>query len=227
LWHIMHIYAHYGITEFIIALGFKGEVIKEYFLNYYAKNSNLTVDLSNGQTTIHERQSSDWKVHLIDTGLHTQTGGRLKRLKPWLQDETFLMTYGDGVADVSIPDLVAFHHSQGKMATLTAVHPPARFGGLVISNGEVAEFSEKNQSKEGWINGGFFVLEPEVFDYIADDHTVWEKQPIESLTKEGQLSSYCHDGFWQPMDTLRECRLLQELWENGRAPWKLWDMNYV
>jgi glucose-1-phosphate cytidylyltransferase len=223
LWHIMHSYAHYGFTEFVLALGFKSEIIKEYFLNYYAKNSDLTIDLSNGQTTIHERLNMDWKIHLVDTGLNTQTGGRLKRLKDWLYGETFLMTYGDGVSDVNIAELVEFHRNQGKLATLTAVHPPARFGGLVIDGSCVAEFSEKNQSMEGWINGGFFVLEPEVLDYITDDHTIWEKHPLENLAVEGQLSSFFHKGFWQPMDTLREYRQLQEMWDTGNAPWKVWD----
>ncbi len=227
LWHIMHIYAHYGFSEFIIALGFKSEIIKEYFLNYYAKSSDLTINLSNGQTIIHERQNIDWKIHLVDTGLHTKTGGRLKRLKDWLGDEAFLMTYGDGVSDVNIAQLVSFHQLHGKLATLTAVHPPARFGGLVLNDNQVMEFSEKNQSMEGWINGGFFVLEPKVLEYIADDETFWEKQPLENLAQDGQLSAFFHKGFWQPMDTLRECRLLQEMWDSGNAPWKVWDMMHV
>jgi len=227
LWHIMSVYAHYGFSEFIIALGFKSEIIKEYFLNYYAKNSDLTIDLSNGQTLVHERQCMDWKIHLVDTGLHTQTGGRLRRLKNWLGEEPFLMTYGDGVANVNITELVSFHQNHGKLATLTAVHPPARFGGLMLDDSRVMEFSEKNQSMEGWINGGFFVLEPEVLDYIADDETSWEKQPLENLSMEGQLSAFFHKGFWQPMDTLREYRLLQEMWDKGNAPWKVWDTMHV
>lgn len=223
LWHIMNIFSAYCHHEFVLALGYKAEVVKEYFLNFYAINNDLTLDFTTGQTTIHHGNQPNWRVHLIDTGLGTQTGGRLKRLKEWIGDETFLMTYGDGVADVDIDKLVAFHRQQGKLATITAVRPPARFGGLVIHEKTVTEFSEKNQSQEGWINGGFFVLEPEVLDLVDKDECVWEKGPLEKLASMGQLSAYQHFGFWQPMDTLREYKLLESLWESGHAPWKIWQ----
>lgn len=221
LWHIMSIYANFGFEEFVVALGYKGEVIKEYFLNYRAINSNLSIDLSTGNTQISTGKKMNWRINLIDTGLHTQTGGRIKALKDVIGNETFLLTYGDGVADIDISEVVAFHKSHGKLATVTAVHPPARFGGLVLDGNQVVEFSEKNQAQEGWINGGFFVLEPEVLQYIRDEKTMWEKEPLEKLAQEGQLMSYFHEGFWQPMDTLREQRLLQSLWESGKAPWIL------
>lgn len=222
LWHIMNIYAHHGITEFIIALGYKAEVIKEYFLNFYAFNNDITLDLAKGKTTVYDGKQPKWRIHLVDTGLHTQTGGRVKRLKEWIGDETFLMTYGDGVSDVDIGKLIAFHKKGKSLATVTAVHPAARFGGLVLRGRHVAEFTEKNQSKEGWINGGFFVLEPEIFDLIDDDQTIWERAPLERLAENKQLSAYCHEGFWQPMDTLREHQMLDSLWQSGKAPWKVW-----
>lgn len=222
LWHIMNIYAHHGITEFIIALGYKAEVIKEYFLNFYAFNNDITLDLANGKTIIHDGKQPKWRIHLVDTGLHTQTGGRLKRLKEWIGEETFMMTYGDGVANVDISKLIKFHRKNKKLATVTAVHPPARFGGLDIENNKVIEFKEKHQSKEGWINGGFFVLEPKVLDLIQDDQTMWERTPLEHLAENKQLGAYCHDGFWQPMDTLREYQMLESLWQSGKAPWKIW-----
>jgi len=221
LWHIMNSYASYGYTEFVIALGYKAEMIKEYFLNFFAINNDLTVDLSNGETMIHDGRQPNWRIHLIDTGLNTQTGGRIKRLKKWIGNETFLMTYGDGVSDVNIQKLVEFHREHGKLATVTAVHPPARFGGLVLDGNRVVEFSEKNQSKEGWINGGFFVLEPEIFDTIEDDATLWERGPLDLLAARRELIAYHHEGFWQPMDTLREHRLLESLWESGKAPWQV------
>lgn len=220
LWHIMNLYAAYGHTEFILALGYKAEVIKEYFLHFFSTNNDLTVDLSTGQTTIHSRERLDWRIHLVDTGMHTQTGGRLKRLQPWIGNEPFLMTYGDGVANIDINALVACHQTHEKLATITAVRPPARFGGLVLENSRVIEFTEKNQSQEGWINGGFFVLEPEVLDLIEGDTTMWEKAPLEILAAKGELTAYHHQGFWQPMDTLREYRLLETLWKSGNAPWK-------
>ena len=219
LWHIMNIYASYGFEDFVIALGYKGNVIKEYFLNYRAINSDLSIDLSSGKTEMVGGKKTNWRVNLVDTGLHTQTGGRIKAVKDLIGNETFLLTYGDGVADVDISELLAFHKSHGKLATVTAVHPPARFGGLILEGNQVTEFSEKNQSQEGWINGGFFVLEPEIFQYIRDEHTLWERDPLEKLAAEGQLMAYFHEGFWQPMDTLREQRLLQTLWETGKAPW--------
>lgn len=220
LWHIMNIYANYGVEEFIIALGYKSESVKDYFLNSYAHSNDMTLDLASGETKIYDGKQPNWRLHLIDTGLHTQTGGRIKMLKDWIGSETFLLTYGDGVADVDIGELIAFHKSHGKLATVTAVHPPARFGGLVLDGQQVVEFSEKNQVREGWINGGFFVLEPEVLQYIHDENTVWERDPLEKLAQEGQLMAYFHDGFWQPMDTLREQRMLQAMWDSGQAPWK-------
>lgn len=221
LWHIMSIYANFGFEDFVVALGYKGEEIKKYFLNYRAINSDLSIDLSTGEIDIRKGKRMNWRINLIDTGLHTQTGGRLKALKDVIGNETFLMTYGDGVANIDIHELVAFHKRHGKLATVTAVHPPARFGGLVLDGNQVVEFSEKNQAQEGWINGGFFVLEPEVLQYIRDEKTMWEKDPLEKLAAEGQLMAYFHDGFWQPMDTLREQRLLQSLWESGKAPWNV------
>ena len=221
LWHIMNSYASFGFSEFILALGYKAEIVKEYFLNFYAINSDFSIDLASGKMDVHRHNQPSWKVHLIDTGIHTQTGGRLKRLKEWLGNETFLMTYGDGLSNVNIKKLVEFHQEKKKLATVTAVHPPARFGGLVIDQYQVIEFSEKNQSKEGWINGGFFVLEPEVLEFIKDDQTIWEREPLEKLSSIGELASYCHEDFWQPMDTLREYRLLETLWESGKAPWKI------
>jgi glucose-1-phosphate cytidylyltransferase len=221
LWHIMSIYASYGFKDFIVALGYKGELIKEFFLNYRAINSDLSIDLSTGKTEMSTTPLMDWRLDLIDTGLHTQTGGRIKAVENAVGSETFLLTYGDGVADIDVSELVAFHKSHGKLATVTAVHPPARFGGLVLDGNQVVEFSEKNQAQEGWINGGFFVLEPEVFQYIRSAETMWEKEPLETLAAEGQLMAYSHDGFWQPMDTLREQRLLQSLWETGQAPWSV------
>jgi glucose-1-phosphate cytidylyltransferase len=227
LWHIMNIYAHYGIEEFVLALGYKSEVIKEYFLNFYAKNNDLTIDLKRGKTVIHEGRQPKWIVDLIDTGLLTQTGGRLKRLEQWLGGQTFMMTYGDGVADINIQELLHFHRSHGKLATITAVRPPARFGGLILEDLQVREFSEKNQSQEGWINGGFFVLEPEVLAYIDGDEVSWEKEPLERLADEGELMAFHHAGFWQPMDTLREKRLLESLWESGRAPWSVENLDCI
>ncbi len=222
LWHIMSIYAHYGFTEFVLALGYKQEVVKEYFQNLFAHQNDFTIDLESGRTEIYRKKSPKWTVHLVDTGLETQTGGRVKRLKEWIGGETFLMTYGDGVANVNIADLIAFHKKQKKLATLTAVRPPARFGSLVLEGDRVVEFSEKNQSSEGWINGGFFVLEPEVIEYITNDQTSWEKEPLEYLAKNKQLSAFFHPGFWQPMDTLRDRKQLEAIWESNQAPWKVW-----
>ena len=223
LWHIMNIYSHFGIDDFIIALGYKPEVIKEYFLNFYAINNDLSLDLKNGTTTIHAGKQPNWKIQLVDTGLHTQTGGRLKRLKEWVGHETFMMTYGDGVSDINIEELLKFHKSHGKLATVTAVRPPARFGCLVFDGNRVDSFAEKSQTSEGWINGGFFVLEPEVINYIQDDAMAWERNPLEKLAADGELMAYKHDGFWQPMDTLREQKLLDSMWNSGQAPWKKWD----
>jgi glucose-1-phosphate cytidylyltransferase len=223
LWHIMNTYACYGIDEFIIALGYKGEVIKEYFLNFYALNNDITLDLATGGTVVHDGRQPRWKVHLVDTGAATQTGGRVRRLARWLgEDRTFMMTYGDGVADVDIRALLRFHESHGKLATVTTVRPPARFGGIVFDGHRVAEFTEKPQTGEGWINGGFFVLDRKVIDYVDGDETLWERDPMERLAADGQLMAYRHEGFWQPMDTQRERKLLEELWAGGAAPWKVW-----
>jgi glucose-1-phosphate cytidylyltransferase len=223
LWHIMNIFSCHGITEFIIALGYRAEVVKEYFLNFYALNNDLTLDLATGGTRIHDGRQPRWKVHLIDTGLNTQTGGRVKRIERWLEnDSTFMLTYGDGVSDVDLHALMRFHRAHGKLATVTAVRPPARFGGLAFDGSRVAEFTEKPQVGEGWINGGFFVLERDAIRYIDGDETLWERDPLERLAADGQLHAYMHDGFWQPMDTLRDRKLLEELWAGGAAPWKRW-----
>jgi len=222
LWHIMMHYARYGFKEFVIALGYKGEVIKRYMLDYCSLNSNLTVNLETGEAKIHNDYKMDWVVELVDTGIPTLTGGRIKRLAPHLGDGTFMLTWGDGVSDVNLHDLLAFHRSHGKLATLTAVRPPARFGYIVLQDDQVAEFSAKPQTRTGWINGAFFVLEPEVFDYIEGDDTQWEREPLERLAQDGQLMAYRHTSFWHCMDTLRDIRLLEDLWQSGNAPWKVW-----
>jgi glucose-1-phosphate cytidylyltransferase len=224
LWHIMNIYAKFGFKEFMIALGYKGEYIKEYFLNFYNFNNNISIDMATGETTIHNGACTDWKVHLIDTGLHSQTGGRLKRLKDWLtEDETFMFTYGDGVADINLGKLLKFHQSHGKLATVTTVRSPARFGRINFSGDQIVRFFEKPQAAEGWINGGYFVLNKEVIDYIDGDSTIWEREPIEKLANDGQLMGYRHDGFWSCMDTLKEKHYLEDFWNSGNAPWKVWD----
>ena len=224
LWHIMMHYSYYGFNNFVIALGYKGEYIKRYISDYSKYNTNLVVDFKTGRI---EKQGSslekDWRVELIDTGLKTMTGGRIKRLKKSIGNETFMLTWGDGVSDVDLNALLKFHRSHGKLATLTAVRPPARYGHLHFSGNRVSEFSEKPQIGEGWINGAYFVLEPEIFDYIDGDDTQWEKEPLENLAKDGQLMAYRHQSFWQCMDTLREKYILQKLWESGKAPWKIWS----
>ncbi len=223
LWHILNIYAAGGVTEFIIALGYKAEVIKEYFLNFYAFNNDITVDLANGHTVIHSGNQPDWRVHLVDTGLYTQTGGRLKRLRNWVaKDESFLFTYGDGVADIDVRALVAFHRSHGRLATISTVRTPERFGRIDLRDSQVVDFYEKPSEGEGWINGGFFVLQPEALDYIEGDDTIWERVPVERLARDGQLMGYQHSGFWSCMDTLKEKNYLEELWNTNRAPWKIW-----
>ncbi|MFN8376876.1 MAG: glucose-1-phosphate cytidylyltransferase [Anaerolineae bacterium] len=225
LWHIMKGYAHYGFKEFVIALGYKGEIISRYFLDYYMLSSDLTVNLGTGETQFHDRQREDWIVHLIDTGLKTMTGGRIGRLSKWLHDDTFMVTYGDGVSNIDIDALLAFHRAHGKLATVTAVRPPARFGGLLFDGDMVREFTEKPQIGEGWINGGFMVFEPQVLNYIEGDHTILESQVLEKLASEGQLVAYRHgsnSAFWQCMDTVRELHLLQDHWQRG-APWKVWE----
>jgi len=223
LWHIMNIFGSHSVNEFIIALGYKGEVIKEYFLNFYAINNDITIDLETGKTTIHDGNQPNWKIHLVDTGLYTQTGGRLKRLRNWLgDDETFIFTYGDGVADIDLKSLLAFHKSHGKLATVTTVRSPARFGRIGFQKNQVVEFYEKSESAEGWINGGYFVLHPKAIDYIEDDETIWEQTPVEQLAQDGQLMGYRHGGFWSCMDTLKEKRLLEQMWNSHKAPWKIW-----
>jgi glucose-1-phosphate cytidylyltransferase len=222
LWHILMHYAAYGHREFVIALGYKGEMIKKYMLDCCSLESNLTVNLRSGEVKRHDAVQPDWNVDLIDTGMTTLTGGRIKRLQPHLGNETFMLTWGDGVSDVDLDKLMAFHRAHGKLATMTAVRPPARFGHLEIEGDAIREFSEKPQTAEGWINGAFFVLEPGIFDYIEGDTTQWEREPLEGLARDGQLMAYRHESFWQCMDTLRDKVLLEQLWETGDAPWKNW-----
>jgi glucose-1-phosphate cytidylyltransferase len=222
LWHIMMHYAHYGFKEFVIALGYKGEVIKRYMVDYCSLHGDLSVNLGSGQVTCHGNgHQHDWNIHLIETGEETQTGGRIKRLAPHVGHETFMLTWGDGVSNVDLDKLLAFHRSHGRLATITAVRPPARYGRLDLEGDSVVRFAEKPQLSEGWINGAFFVLEPGVFDYIEGDQTSWETGPLERLAREGQLMAYRHDSFWQCMDTLREKYILENLWAQG-APWKIW-----
>lgn len=225
IWHIMMQYAWYGHKDFVIALGYKGEVIKRYMIDYASLNRNLTVHLGTGAIRMNEGSRYDWTVDLLDTGIDTQTGGRIKRLKTAIGNETFLLTWGDGVSDVNINELIKFHRSHGKLATLTAVRPTARFGHIELDGSLVTEFSEKPQTREGWINGAFFVLEPEVFDYIDGDASHFEKGPLERLAREGQLMAYQHTSFWQCMDTLREKKYLESLWQSGQAPWQIWNDN--
>lgn len=222
LWHIMEHYAHFGFKDFVIALGYKGEVIKDYMENYCRNKSNITVDLGSGKVEYEYEDDIDWKVQLIETGLKTLTGGRIKRLAPYLDDGPFMLTWGDGLSDVDLQKLLAFHRSHGKLATLTAVRPPARYGHLEFDGDRVEEFTEKPQTAEGWINGAFFVLQPEIFEYIEGDDTQWEKEPLQRLAKEGQLMAYKHTSFWQCMDTLREKHLLEQLWAGGNPPWQTW-----
>ena len=223
LWHIMMHYGSFGFKDFVIALGYKGEYIKKYMVDYNSLNSDLTVNLKNGKVNRHSRHKLDWKVELIDTGQGTLTGGRIKRLAPYIGNKTFMLTWGDGVSNVDLKDLLAFHRSHGKLATMTAVRPTARYGHLEFDGDRIVEFAEKPQTKEGWINGAFFVLEPKVFDYIEGDETQWEREPLEQLAKEGQLMAYKHPSFWQCMDTLRDKYLLEKMWESGNTPWKTWS----
>ncbi len=225
IWHIMKIYSHYGINEFVVCLGYKGHIIKEYFANYFLYVSDVTFDLKYNSMSIHNDESEPWKVTLIDTGLNTLTGGRLKRVREYLGNETFCMTYGDGVSDVNIEDLIKFHKDQGTIATLTAVQEPGRFGSFTLMENQtrVEHFREKvKDQNSAWINGGFFVLEPEVFDYIEDDSTVFERAPLEMLSRNNDLSAFQHRGFWMPMDTLRDKNVLDEMWNSDNPPWKVW-----
>jgi glucose-1-phosphate cytidylyltransferase len=223
IWHIMKHYASHGFSEFVIALGYKGEEIKRFFLDYNRLRSSLTVDLKTGQSSVHEGTPEDWTVRLIDTGLKTNTGSRVKRLRPWLEGGTFMLTYGDGVCDIDLNKLLAFHKAHGRLATVTAVRPPARFGGLLFDGDLVSDFTEKPQIGEGWINGGFMVLEPGVFEYLKGDDPSLEADALERLAADRQLAAYKHDSFWQCMDTLRDLRLLESLWQGGQAPWMTWE----
>jgi glucose-1-phosphate cytidylyltransferase len=223
LWHIMKIYSAHGINDFVICLGYKGYMIKEYFANYFLHMSDVTFDVENNRMEVHQKKAEPWRVTLVDTGEQTMTGGRLKRVASYLAEERdFCMTYGDGVADVDVGKLVAFHRSHGKHATLTAVQPPGRFGAMFLEDDLVLRFQEKPQGDGGWINGGFFVLSPAVIPFIAGDAVLWEKEPMERLAREGQMAAFRHSGFWLPMDTLRDKNHLEELWAAGRAPWKVW-----
>jgi glucose-1-phosphate cytidylyltransferase len=219
LWHIMKIYGSQGFNEFIVALGYKREIIKRYFLDYHYMQCGMSINLGTGHVDVHDGEREDWLIHLIDTGLNTQTGGRIKSLARWIGDETFMVTYGDGVADIDISKLLDFHREHGRLATLTAVRPPSRFGDLAFDGDFVTQFLEKPQLGEGWINGGFFVLRPEVLDYIDSPETIFEREPMERLASDGQLIAFRHEGFWQCMDTLRDARLLNSLWESGNAAW--------
>ena len=223
LWHIMKIYASYGFTDFVICCGYKGHVIKEYFANYLLQESDFTINTKSNQLTIHSSSTEDWNITLVNTGELTMTGGRVKRIKDYVGDATFFLTYGDGVGDIDIKALLAYHRQSGKKATLTATKPFGRFGVIDITeNGQVSSFKEKNKEDVSWINGGFFVLEPSVFDYIEGDATSFEKEPLEKLTAEGELSAFKHDGFWRAMDSLNDKNVLEEYWNTGNAPWKIW-----
>ncbi|AYN17260.1 glucose-1-phosphate cytidylyltransferase [Pseudomonas monteilii] len=223
IWHIMKIYSHYGINDFVICLGYKGYVIKEYFANYFLHMSDVTFDMSENQMHIHNRHAEPWRVTLVDTGENTATGGRLKRVRDYVGDETFCLTYGDGVADVDLPALIDFHNRHGKLATVTAVQPPGRYGALDVRGEQVHGFQEKPLGDGGWINGGFFVLEPGVFDYIEGDVTTWEYEPMRALAQDGQLMTHVHRGFWQAMDTLRDRSYLEERWKADEAQWRIWS----
>lgn len=223
LWHIMKIYSHFGFNEFILALGYKADFIKRYFLDYAQHAGNLTISINNGNSKIIQREQDEWTIHLEETGLDTMTGGRVKNLKSWVENETFMLTYGDGVSNINLNELVKYHREKGKLATITAVRPPARYGGLEIDDGIIKRFTEKPQIGDGWINGGFMVLEPKVLNMIADSKTPLESELLEALAAEDQLAAYCHDDFWQCMDTLRDLKFLESLWVDGKAPWKLWS----
>jgi glucose-1-phosphate cytidylyltransferase len=223
LWHIMKIYSSFDINDFVICCGYKGYMIKEYFANYSLHNSDITLDLKENKMEIHHKSVEPWKITLVDTGLNTMTGGRLKKVQNYLDDETFCFTYGDGVSDLNIGDLIKFHKNQKTLATVTGVSPPGRFGAMSVFENKVIKFQEKPEGDDSWINGGFFVLEPKIFDYITDDSTIWEREPLENLSNEKQLSVYLHSGFWQPVDTLRDKNRLEELWNSNEPPWKSWN----
>ena len=222
LWHILKTYSSHGINEFVICCGYKGYLIKEYFANYFLHMSDVTFDMADNHMEVHHRFAEPWRVTVVDTGEATLTGGRLKRIRDFLDGSDFCFTYGDGLSDVNVGRLIEFHRGQGKLATLTAIQPPGRFGVLKLKGDSVRSFEEKPHGEGSWINGGFFVLSPSVIDYIEDDSTIWERGPMERLAREGQLAAFFHDGFWHPMDTLRDKQLLEELWQSGRAPWKVW-----
>lgn len=222
LWHVMKIYSSFGFSDFIICLGYKAYMIKEYFSDYFLHTSDVTFDLCKNEMTVHNNFSEPWRVTLIDTGLNTMTGGRIKRIAPYVDNKPFLLTYGDGVGNIDIPSLVSYHKNHGKIATITAVQPEGRFGVLNIKSGQINEFREKSKSDSGWINGGFMVMNPDIFDYIDKDSTVFEKEPLENVAANGELMAYTHKGFWMCMDTQRDKQKLEELWEKGNAPWKTW-----
>lgn len=222
IWHIMKHYAYYGYKEFVVALGYKGEMIKRYFCDYFRMNGSVSISLADGKIDVHDQVSEDWLVHLVETGLNTNTGGRLQRLTDWLTAERFMLTYGDGVCNVNLKNLLQFHREHGKLVTVTAVRPPARFGSISFTEGDlISDFVEKPLSGEGWINGGFFVCERDVLDYIQED-VPWESKPLRQIAADGQLVAYRHDAFWQCMDTYRELKILENYWKSGEAPWKIW-----
>ena len=223
LWHIMKIYSQHGVNDFVICCGYKGYMIKEYFANYSLHKSNITFDLKANSTQVHSSDVEPWKITLVDTGLNTMTGGRLKKVKEFLDDESFCFTYGDGLSDINLKELIEFHRNQKTLATVTAVRPPGRFGAMAISDNRVTKFQEKPEGDGDWINGGFFILEPKIFDYLTDDKTIWEREPLEKLSEDNQLSAYKHSGFWQPVDTIRDKNHLEELWKLNKAPWKKWE----
>jgi len=223
LWHIMKIYSSYGINDFVICCGYKGYMIKEYFANYSLHKSDITFDLKENKMEIHSSDVEPWRITLVDTGLNTMTGGRLKKVKKFLNDESFCFTYGDGLSDVNLKELINFHKNQKTLATVTGVRPPGRFGAMSITENKVTKFQEKPEGDGDWINGGFFILEPKALDYINDDKTIWEREPLEKLASDNQLSAYLHSGFWQPVDTIREKNHLEELWKLNKAPWKKWE----
>ena len=222
LWHIMKIYSAHGINDFVICCGYKGYIVKEYFANYFLHMSDVTIDLKNNKMDVHRKFAEPWTVTLIDTGLETMTGGRLKKVKEYVDDDTFCFTYGDGLSDINIKKLLEFHKTKRKIGTVTTVQSPGRFGMLDIQNNIIKKFVEKPAGDGGWINGGFFVLEPKVFDYIQDENTIWEREPMENLAKDNQLNAFKHSSFWQPLDTLRDKNVLEELWNSNKAPWKVW-----